>query len=515
MVRQAQVDAAKGKSARNRMGQFATPAALAREVVAAGLAELGSETAVRFLDPAIGTGSFYSALIDVCGERVVESATGIEIDPDYGDWCREIWGATGLEVVAGDFTKMPPPKPDHQKPNLLVCNPPYVRHHHMASSDKVRLQAEVAGATGIRCDGLSGLYCYFLGLCHKWMADDGIACWLIPAEFMDVNYGRAIREYLTTRVTLLRLHRFDPAEVQFDDALVSSVVLVIRNAVPGSDHAVEFSFGGSLLKPSQADSVPLRNLRASAKWSSVTRADVPAVEGESLRISDCFDVRRGLVTGGNSFFLLDPDTVKRLGIPATMLKPAIPGSRRVPLATIEAAPDGTPKVEPLQYLLDCRLPPEQVQANYPRLWEYLQQGVRDGVADTYLARHRDPWYLQEVRAPAPVLCTYIGRGRASDPRPFRFIHNTSKGICTNVWLMLYPKERLRGLFESDPEAAAEVVWRLNRIPIDRLTCEGRVYGGAMFKLEPKELGNLRVPEIAELLETVPSGKMRAPLGWDA
>ena len=54
------------------------------------------------------------------------------------------------------------------------------------------------------------------------MADDGLAAWLIPSEFMDVNYGRAIKEYLLNQVTLLRIHRFDPSDVQFNDALVSS-----------------------------------------------------------------------------------------------------------------------------------------------------------------------------------------------------------------------------------------------------------------------------------------------------
>src|SRR5580658_6077319 len=43
---------------RNRLGQFATPAALAREMLQYAHELLGS-TAVRFLDPAIGTGAFY------------------------------------------------------------------------------------------------------------------------------------------------------------------------------------------------------------------------------------------------------------------------------------------------------------------------------------------------------------------------------------------------------------------------------------------------------------------------
>lgn len=71
--------------------------------------------------------------------------------------------------------------------NLVICNPPYVRHHHRAA--KTRLLAATAAASGIQMAGLAGLYCYFLGLAHAWMEPDGIAGWLIPSEFMDVNYA--------------------------------------------------------------------------------------------------------------------------------------------------------------------------------------------------------------------------------------------------------------------------------------------------------------------------------------
>lgn len=62
------------------------------------------------------------------------------------------------------------------------------------------------------------------------MSEDGIAGWLIPSEFMDVNYGKALKAYLLREVTLLHIHRFEPNNVQFDDALVSSAVVWFKNA---------------------------------------------------------------------------------------------------------------------------------------------------------------------------------------------------------------------------------------------------------------------------------------------
>ena len=121
--------------------------------------------------------------------------------------------------------------------------------------------------TGVEVNGLAGLYVYFLLFATAWMEDGGHAAWLIPSEFMDVNYGAALKRYLTDRVTLIRAHRFDPDEVQFGDALVSSVVLVFRKSPPPHTHEPEFTFGGTIAEPHASDRIPLGRLRESRKWT--------------------------------------------------------------------------------------------------------------------------------------------------------------------------------------------------------------------------------------------------------
>src|SRR5258705_212570 len=84
-------------------------------------------------------------------------------------------------------------------------NPTYVPHHPLENGAKAWLQLRTQAASGISMSGLAGFYCHFLGLSHAWMAEGGIAGWLIPSEFMDVNYGQAVKRYLLSRVTLLHI----------------------------------------------------------------------------------------------------------------------------------------------------------------------------------------------------------------------------------------------------------------------------------------------------------------------
>ena len=70
---QAELDARRPAAERNRLGQFATPNALAVEIACyvQSLAN-GSLPAFHFADPSVGTGSFYSAALTVFGKRRIE-----------------------------------------------------------------------------------------------------------------------------------------------------------------------------------------------------------------------------------------------------------------------------------------------------------------------------------------------------------------------------------------------------------------------------------------------------------
>src|SRR3712207_3712488 len=95
---QGRLDAAKTAAERNRMGQFATATQLATEVVGSAAALLPPRSDVHFLDPAIGTGAFYSALLRTVPRDRVASAVGYEIDGHYGEDAAALWGDTALRM---------------------------------------------------------------------------------------------------------------------------------------------------------------------------------------------------------------------------------------------------------------------------------------------------------------------------------------------------------------------------------------------------------------------------------
>jgi predicted RNA methylase len=494
---QKELDCRKTQTERNRLGQFATPTALARDILEYGTRLLPDNEPIRFLDPAIGTGSFYSALQKTAAANRLEEATGFEIDEHFGEPTKSLWSNTPLNIHIDDFTTTKTPKIEEAKYNLLICNPPYVRHHHIIGSQKSRLLHNVMQACGIRFDGLSGLYCYFMGISHAWMRDGGIAGWLVPSEFMDVNYGEALKYYLLNRVKLLRIHRFDPNDVQFRDALVSSAVVFFCKEKPPADNKIEFTFGGTLAKPGMSRLVSAKTLQHEKKWTRFPVRDArEPVNG--ITLSALFTIKRGLATGDNKFFILTREQIKRNELPMKFFKPILPSPRYLPLDEIPADADGNPSIDRLLFLLDCDLPEEQLRIEYPSLWKYYESG-KPRVAGRYLCRTRTPWYSQEKRPPSQFICTYMGRGNIKRNRPFRFILNHSKATVANVYLLLYPKPFLASELSRDTKLARRIWILLNQIHMDMFFEEGRVYGGGLYKMEPRELANLPAEHLSDFI----------------
>jgi len=501
---QAHLDDLKSQKQRNIMGQFATPGQLAIDILSHAKRLMSPNTPVRFLDPAIGTGSFYSALLDQFPSSQILSAKGFEIDPHYGRPAIDLWKSSPLEIQIGDFTAMDIPI-DSEKPNLIICNPPYVRHHHLSASMKIHLAEKAARHAGIEINGLAGLYCHFMAIAHAWMPHGGIAGWLIPSEFMDVNYGSAIRKYLTESVELLQIHRFDPSELQFGDAQVSSAVIWIRKQRPSSNHVATLSYGGTLSRPLISRQTPLSELRTSKKWSGLAHGPT-VMSRERFKMSDLFRIKRGLATGNNKFFVLSEDKIAELKIPQQFLKPLLPSPRYLEDDIVVADSTGNPILSPRLYLLDCDVEELKLAELSPELAKYLESG-RERAAETYICSRRSPWYSQEVRPPAPIVCTYMGRGLKGKKRPFRFILNKSGATALNVYLMLYPTPLLARAMARDPQLISKI-WRfLNEVSPEALLGEGRVYGGGLYKMEPRELANLPADQIMALLPKLGSEQM--------
>lgn len=264
LLLQARLDAMTSREDRGHLGQFSTPSDLAPQMVQEALRLMDSREPIHLIDPAFGTGVFLSALLQTLDGNQPVVATGFEVDLNRGSAAAELWSDMTLDLRIEDFTAAGPPTWEDERGNLLLCNPPYLRNQLIPAAEKRRLRRLAGEITGISVSPLAGLHAYFLLLSHAWLATDGLAAWLVPGQLLEVTHGLAVREYLTEKVTLMRLHRFEPGDLQFEGASVSSSVAWFRNRPPSPDHIVDMTVGGH--HPRSLRVFPTRSRRPCGRW---------------------------------------------------------------------------------------------------------------------------------------------------------------------------------------------------------------------------------------------------------
>jgi len=478
-----------------------TPPELAQQIAAYAVEQLReSEFPIQFGDPAVGTGAFYSALLQVLPRSKIASAIGVDINDRQVAAAHWRWSHQGMQVMRGDYLHMG----SLPLRTLILANPPYLRHQSIPAPYKKELCERSSVVSGYRVSGRSGLYVYFLLLSHAWMRPDALAAWLIPSEFMQTAYGQALRQYLTEKVQLLRIHQFGHEDPQFENVKVLPAVVVFRNRRASAAGEVLFTVGGGMRRPMVSQRVPLAKLARQSRWIIPGR-QVASRERSHLKIGDLFSIKRGIATGANAFFVMERSVARDRGIPEAFLKPLLPNARSLKTDVVEDCGDGYPRLSPQMCLLDSDVPESVIRRRFPRVSRYLSTATHLGIRNRNLIRSRTPWYKQERREPAIFLCTYMGRRRRGHV-PIRFVWNKSRAVATNTYLLLYPRAGMEVLLR-EPENAQRVFALLQRAARESMGESWRMHGEGLVKIEPGELGRVALPSDASWLDRGVTGDL--------
>ena len=464
-------DSAHSREERNEHGQFATPYPLAF-VIAEDLLSRTEKNA-SILEPSCGTGAFISALLSISDQVKI---TGIEKDSSLYKTARQLWSSSTCQIINDDFFNYA--SLESQQFDAVISNPPYSRHHHLSQSEKRFYSHLTTNFSGVCLSELAGLHAYFLLTGTCMLKEGGVGSWLIPSELFSVNYGAPIREFLTRVVSLERIHFFDPENLQFDDALVTSCVTILRKTKPCSNASAIFTYG-DFRSPRKTVEMSLQNLSRMPKWQHL-ESYTDQTETSNQVLGDYFRAKRGIATGGNSFFIRPRGEWHKAGISDEWLSPILPSPRTFHLSEVTSDESGWPK-ESDDALLS--IPKSSTYSELPSSIQKYLASCPEKIRNGYILRHRTPWYSIGRTTAAPIICTYMSR---SNETPFRFIRNRSNATMTNTYLGLFPQTSM------SEERMDDMCKALNNIPAEVLINSGREYGGGLKKLEPRELMSLPI-----------------------
>jgi adenine-specific DNA-methyltransferase len=454
---------------RRPLGQTYTPAPIVNAMIAwAG--DQGADLA-RIVDPGVGSGRYLLA----AGRRFPDAELiGSEVDPVAAVLARGNLAAAGLasraRIVVGDFRALT--LPAARGTTLYLGNPPYVRHHQIEAEWK-RWLLETAKKHGLDASALAGLHVhFFLAVASQGTCGD-IGTFITSAEWLDVNYGRLVRQLLLDRLGGISLHVLEPDSAPFSDAATTGAITCFRlGSRPRSMRVRRVGTVGDLGRLSDGHPISRQRLAEANRWSVLTRVTPKLPEGY-VELGEICRVHRGAVTGANDVWVTHPDKTQ---MPRDVLFSAVTKARE-----LFRAGEHLSEAENLRVVIGLPVDLDVLAKDDRQIvMRFLNEAKKRNVHLGYIASARKAWWSVQLRDPAPILATYMAR------RPPAFVRNDVAARHINIAHGLYPRQPI------EPTVLDRLAAHLRTAVT---LAQGRTYAGGLTKFEPKEMERLNVPDL--------------------
>jgi hypothetical protein len=321
---------------------------------------------------------------------------------------------------------------------------------------------------------LAGLHLHFLLKTRQLAASGDYGCFITAAEWLDVNYGSTARSMLMNGMGGQSLHLIDPASQVFPDAMTSAAIVCFKIGSCRRSLKIRHVQSPAQLGNLQGGiNISFSRAESEDKWSRLIRQN-DSEENSCIQLGELFEVHRGQVTGMNKVWIA---AEQGEGLPASLLVPTVTRAKEL----IQAPGFRLTDAGQLRRVVD--LPNDFRQFSMQereRINTFMAWAQSQGAKDSYIAAHRKPWWRVNLRAPAPILMTYMAR------RAPVFVRNACGARILNIAHGLYPRIPL-----SEDDLALIIRWLNANVSL----CGGRTYAGGLTKFEPREVMRLPIPHL--------------------
>ena len=466
----------RGGTERRSLGQAYTPPEIISAMVGWAATEV---TPSRIIDPGSGSGRFTVA----AGRRFPRARLlAADVDPVSTLMTRANVAASGLAdrttVLLRDYRTLD--QNGHADgPTLFIGNPPYVRHHQIDPVWKHWL-LETAAARGHHASGLAGLHIHFFLATAEHGSPGDVGVFITSAEWLDVNYGRLLRELLVDGLGGLALHVLDPDAAPFTGVTTTGLITTFRfGSQPKSVRLRRVKTVADLGVLKGGRPISRERLVGASRWGPLLRPAHKLPAGW-IELGELCRVHRGTVTGANHVWIT---RAQETDLPEEVLFPSVTKARELFSAGAALA-----AAHHLRCVIDLPADLDLLDADARKVIDrFLRRAKVRGAAEGYIARNRRAWWRVGLRQPAPILATYMAR------RPPAFVRNLAGARHINIAHGLYPRQLLHDHVLDRLAAALRTSVGVG---------QGRTYAGGLTKFEPREMERVAVPSL-EILAAQP------------
>ena len=288
--------------------------------------------------------------------------------------------------------------------DIVISSPPHLKHQSIGN--KTELVSLYYDAVTARSD----LYCYFYARGFQLLKDGGMHVFSCSGGWLDTDYGAKLQEHLLKTASVEAIYE-SAVEQQLSTAQTKTVISVIRKGIDDCAYGTRFIYLMAEFERAVSDANSRRERTLSRtqllkagigtdgrghekyvgeKWGArLLRAPdiyhyITSRYGDRLvRLGDLADVRTGVTTGANDFFLLTEEAIKGWNVESAYLRPIMTGPRDS--RGIMVDPNSLPK-----RLFMCHADTSDLAGT--GALDYIQWGEEQGYHQTPSAKSRRRWY---------------------------------------------------------------------------------------------------------------------------
>jgi adenine-specific DNA methylase len=419
---------------------------------------------VTVFDPAYGEGALLFAASSVYKKLFPSGDGGISF---FG--CDKLRTDDGLITLGNtrlrkiDFFRYP----EKYKFDVILMNPPYVRHHTLRKGQKRKHDSLLHKlATNIRLPSTADLWAYFLVKAVQHLTPHGSVGAILPWSFLQADYSRELRKWLASmfgQISILAL-----GGKYFENAK-ERVILAWMKDYGGACDTIQMAVTKKIEEETIFSDLTLSQWQAE-RVVFPTEDDIDCILEKYVntysfvRFGECADVKIGVVTGADKYFILENDRIVDLQVEPTDVIPILTTSKELNGMFL----NGNSHSKNLLLL---------TKENRRSYRQYIEEGKNLKYHKRSHSLRRRPWYA--VRA-----------GRTPDAFfPYRMsrlpylVLNDAKLQCTNSIHRIYFKKLTELEIKS---IQISLVSAIGQLSLER---ESKIYGKGILKTEPRSLRN--------------------------
>ena len=369
--------------------------------------------------------------------------------------------------------------------DAVIGNPPYVSRHNMTISQREIVES-IPGQIA-RPHRTASLWAYFVTHSLRFLRDGGRAGWVLPGSTASTHYGRALLAELTNHFEELKVitlaERFFEGEATHESTILLLADGFSKERRPGlrsEMHAPDLVTCRRLVRLRKSDASASKHAETPPTLDSL-RA-LPGV----ATLGDLAEIRIGVVTGDNRFFLMNEAKRREHSLPKGAFVRVVPRLSRFAGTTL-GADDHDHLVDAGEngWLLHAAaFGHESSVARY--LASYPDKERRQNAT----FKKRRPWHASQLGSVADAFLSYMN---GEQPK-----------LVENAARLQVPNNTHRVYFKPHVTAAMRKLAVISfASSLTALSAElaGRSYGSGVLKLEPSEARRLLVaiPSVPEYL----------------